>query len=77
MDLFDRFRKDESGGSASEYALTLAIVGAAVAFGSIALGSAISRMMNKTASCLWEFDRKCRDGVVVIPERPQKEPRIH
>lgn len=36
------FRKNESGAAAAEYALVLAILGAALTFGALALGTAIT-----------------------------------
>ena len=44
--------KDESGASAAEYALILAIIGGAIALASIALGSAISTSINSAADCI-------------------------
>ncbi|MCJ7421279.1 Flp family type IVb pilin [Sphingomicrobium astaxanthinifaciens] len=44
--------KDEAGGSAAEYALILAIIGATVAIASILLGNAIGNAMNDTSNCL-------------------------
>lgn len=44
--------KDESGGSAAEYALILAIVGTAIAAASIYLGNAISTQMVSAADCI-------------------------
>jgi pilus assembly protein Flp/PilA len=44
--------RDESGASAAEYALILAIVGAAIAFAALALGSSIASAMNKAKGCI-------------------------
>ncbi|HXG80807.1 MAG TPA: Flp family type IVb pilin [Sphingomicrobium sp.] len=44
--------RDKRGASAAEYALILAIVGAALAIASIVLGGEISEAMNETASCI-------------------------
>jgi len=52
MTNFIRMLKDESGASAAEYALILAIVGAAIALAAIALGSTIANAMNDAASCI-------------------------
>jgi pilus assembly protein Flp/PilA len=52
MKNFVRMLKDESGASAAEYALILAIVGSAIAVAAITLGSAISGAMNNAASCI-------------------------
>lgn len=43
---------DESGASAAEYALILAIVGSAIALAAIGLGNAISTRMGKAATCI-------------------------
>jgi pilus assembly protein Flp/PilA len=49
---FIKMIKDESGASAAEYALILAIVGAAIAFAAIFLGDAISNAVNDAATCI-------------------------
>ena len=49
---FIKMLKDESGASAAEYALILAIVGAAIAFAAIFLGDAISNAVNDAATCI-------------------------
>lgn len=36
------FRKDQSGAAAAEYALLFAILGAALTFGALALGTAVT-----------------------------------
>jgi pilus assembly protein Flp/PilA len=46
------FLKDESGASAAEYALILAIIGAGVGVAVFSLGSAISGKINKATSCI-------------------------
>jgi pilus assembly protein Flp/PilA len=46
------FLKDESGASAAEYALILAIVGLGVVASARALGSAIGGSMHKAANCV-------------------------
>lgn len=46
------FLKDESGASAAEYALILAIVGAGIAAAAIVLGTAISDAMSSAATCI-------------------------
>lgn len=43
---------DESGASAAEYALILAIVGSAIAASAFALGGAIATEMNEAATCI-------------------------
>ena len=52
MKTFLSLIKDDSGAAAAEYALILAIVGAAIAFAAVALGTSISGAMNKTATCI-------------------------
>ena len=52
MNKFVRFFKDESGASAAEYALILAIVGAAIALAAVLLGGAIANAMNTARACI-------------------------
>jgi pilus assembly protein Flp/PilA len=44
--------KDDSGASAAEYALILAIVGAGIAVAALALGTSISGAMNSAGDCI-------------------------
>jgi pilus assembly protein Flp/PilA len=44
--------KDESGASAAEYALILAIIGSVIAIAALALGSAIGNRMTSAAQCI-------------------------
>jgi len=46
------FLKDDSGASAAEYALILAIVGSAIAAAAVGLGGAISNSMNSASNCI-------------------------
>ena len=46
------FAFDESGASAAEYALILAIVGSTIALAAVLLGGAISGSMNKAKTCI-------------------------
>jgi len=46
------FLKDESGASAAEYVLILALVGLAIVIGAGALGGALNTAMNDTATCV-------------------------
>lgn len=46
------FLKDESGASAAEYALILAIIGGLIVVGSLALGGAIGDSMQGAADCI-------------------------
>ena len=52
MSNFIKLLKDESGASAAEYALILAIVGAGIAIAAFNLGGAISTAMSKAGSCI-------------------------
>ncbi len=44
--------RDDSGAAAAEYALILAIVGAAIALAAVSLGSAVSNSMNRASNCI-------------------------
>jgi pilus assembly protein Flp/PilA len=46
------FLKDESGASAAEYALILALVGVAIAVAATALGTAITGAINKATAAI-------------------------
>ncbi|MEZ5687553.1 MAG: Flp family type IVb pilin [Caenibius sp.] len=46
------FVKDESGASAAEYALILAIIGTGIAVAAIGLGDAISGAMVSATDCI-------------------------
>lgn len=52
MSKFLTFFQDETGASAAEYALILAIVGAGIAVAAIALGTSISTAMNTAGNCI-------------------------
>ena len=52
MTKFINMLKDDSGAAAAEYALILAIVGAAIAIAAIGLGSAVSKAMNRATTCI-------------------------
>ena len=52
MTKFVAFLNDESGASAAEYALILAIVGGAIAIAAIALSGAISGAMDDATACI-------------------------
>ena len=47
-----RFWSDESGASAAEYVIILAILGSALAFSAFLLGGAIATAINDTATCI-------------------------
>jgi pilus assembly protein Flp/PilA len=52
MKTFIRMIKDQSGASAAEYALILAIIGGAIAIAAVALGGSIANSMNKAKTCI-------------------------
>jgi pilus assembly protein Flp/PilA len=52
MRTFISMLKDESGASAAEYALILAIVGGAIAIAAVTLGKTISNSMKKASNCI-------------------------
>lgn len=52
MKTFVSMLKDQSGASAAEYALILAIIGAGIAIAAYNLGTAISTSMSKAGSCI-------------------------
>jgi len=54
------FVRDESGASAAEYALILAIVGTGIAVASVALGDAISGAMDEASDCIDGTTTTCR-----------------
>jgi pilus assembly protein Flp/PilA len=60
MSKFLAFFQDETGASAAEYALILAIVGAGIAVAAIALGGAISTAMNDASDCIDGTNTACR-----------------
>lgn len=52
MTTFIKMLKDESGASAAEYALILALVGTGIALAAYGLGGAIRGEMNEASSCI-------------------------
>lgn len=46
------FLRDDSGASAAEYSLILAIVGSGIAVGAVALSASIDTAMNKASKCI-------------------------
>ena len=57
---FFHMLRDESGASAAEYALILAIIGATIAIASVTLGGAIGDAMNGASDCISGADTSCR-----------------
>lgn len=49
---FIKMLKDDSGASAAEYALILAIIGSVIAIAAIGLGNAIGGRMDAAATCI-------------------------
>jgi pilus assembly protein Flp/PilA len=52
MKTFINMLRDDSGASAAEYALILAIIGGAIALAALALGGAISNAMGNATACI-------------------------
>ena len=52
MTFFKNLWNDQSGASAAEYALILAIVGTGIAIAAVGLGDAISVAMNEASTCI-------------------------
>ncbi len=52
VSFLSRFWSDESGASAAEYVIILAILGSALAFSAFLLGGAMSTAINDTATCI-------------------------
>jgi len=52
MKTFINMLRDDSGASAAEYALILAIIGGAIAVAAVLLGGAIAGAMNKAKTCI-------------------------
>jgi pilus assembly protein Flp/PilA len=52
MKNFINMIRDDSGASAAEYALILAIIGAVIAIAALFLSNAIGNAMNNTADCI-------------------------
>lgn len=59
MTTFINMIKDESGASAAEYALILAIVGTAIAAAAIFLGDTIGNAINEAATCISSDGETC------------------
>jgi pilus assembly protein Flp/PilA len=49
---FTRMLQDNSGASAAEYALILAIIGGAIAIAAVTLGGSISNSLGKASNCI-------------------------
>jgi pilus assembly protein Flp/PilA len=61
MSVFLRtLQRDQSGASAAEYALILAIISLAIVTAALSLGSAIGNAMSNAASCIDRGTASCR-----------------
>lgn len=47
-----RFMRDESGASAAEYVLIIAVIGSGIALAAIRLGEVIANSVDNTAACI-------------------------
>ncbi|MXO85999.1 Flp family type IVb pilin [Altererythrobacter aurantiacus] len=63
MTFIKNFVADESGASAAEYALILAIVGAAIATATVALGGEILESINRAETSLDKANKDATAGV--------------
>ena len=52
MKTFINMLKDDSGASAAEYALILAIIGSVIAIAAIGLANAVGNSMKRASSCI-------------------------
>jgi pilus assembly protein Flp/PilA len=59
MSNFIKMIKDESGASAAEYALILAIVGTAIDVAAIYLGGTIGNSVSKAGNCIATNGKTC------------------
>jgi pilus assembly protein Flp/PilA len=59
MKTFVHMLKDQSGASAAEYALILAIVGTAIAAAAVLLGNTIATAMNDASTCISSNGNTC------------------
>lgn len=59
MKTFINMIRDESGASAAEYALILAIVGTAIALAAIFLGDTIATALSESAQCIETDGQTC------------------
>ena len=60
MTKFINMLRDESGASAAEYALILAIIGATLAVAAVALGDAIGNAIDDTTDCIESDGTDCQ-----------------
>lgn len=59
MKTFINLMRDDSGASAAEYALILAIVGTAIALAAIFLGDTIATALSESSECISSDGQTC------------------
>jgi len=59
MKTFIKLMRDDSGASAAEYALILAIVGTAIALAAIFLGDTIATALSESSECISSDGQTC------------------
>ena len=59
MKTFIKLMRDDSGASAAEYALILAIVGTAIALAAIFLGDTIATALSESSQCISTDGQTC------------------
>ena len=59
MTTFIKMIRDDRGAAAAEYALILAIVGAAIALAAVLLGGTIANSMNEASTCIKSNGTTC------------------
>ena len=59
MKLIQRLVRDDSGASAAEYALILAVVGSGIALSSQLLGVVVASSMNEAGNCVATKGSNC------------------
>jgi pilus assembly protein Flp/PilA len=59
MSTLIKMLKDQSGASAAEYALILAVIGSALVIGALALGQSIGSAMNRSSNCIRSAGASC------------------
>lgn len=64
------FLRDDSGASAAEYALILAIVGTGIAAAAFALGGSISGAMTKAKACIDSTNGSCTTAAAPATPTP-------
>ena len=59
MKALSRLLREDSGASAAEYALLIAIVGTGVAIAALGLGEVVASSMNDTGACIASSGSSC------------------